>query len=140
MNSLLFLKNDKRVIVYAFVIMANHIHLIWQPTGVHTPKQNQHNFLKFTAQMIKFHLLKNNLILLKDYRVNASDREYQFWERNPLSIELYSEKVFIQKLNYLHNNPVKAGLCTYPEDYIYSSALFYETGKDAWGILTHYKG
>ena len=66
MNSLLFLKNDKRVIVYAFVIMAIHIHLIWQPTGVHTPKQNQHNFLKFTAQMIKFHLLKNNLILLKE--------------------------------------------------------------------------
>lgn len=133
MNSLLFLKKNKRVIIYAFVIMANHIHLIWQPTGVHTPKQNQHNFLKYTAQMIKFNLLNSDLVLLSDYRVNAIDREFQFWERNSLSIELYSEKVFIQKLNYIHNNPVKAGLCTYPEDYAYSSALYYETGKDVWG-------
>ncbi len=64
----------------------------------------------------------------------AKDRDYQFWERNSLSIELRSAKVFIQKLEYLHNNPVKAGLCINPGDYYYSSARFYETGIDDFSL------
>ena len=110
MDSLLFLHKDHRIVLYAFVIMPNHLHFIWQPYGIHTPKQNQHNFLKYTAQQIKFHLIKYSRAALAEYKVDAADREYQFWERNPLSIELYSEKVLLQKLHYLHRNPVKAGL------------------------------
>ncbi len=139
-ESLYFLQKDKRIVLYAFVIMSNHIHLIWQPYGEHLPKRIQHSFLKYTAQQIKFNLLKNDRVELKRYKVDAADREYQLWERNSLSIELYHEKVFLQKLNYLHANPVKAGLCSYPEEYKYSSARFYETGVDEWSILTHYKG
>ena len=140
MKSLGFLQKDQRILLYAFVIMSNHLHLIWQPLGIHTPKQNQHNFLKYTAQQIKFYLLEHDRVGLENYKVKAADREYQFWERNPLSIELYSEKMFMQKLNYLHKNPVKAGLCLYPEDYHYSSASFYETGVDEWGILSLCRG
>jgi putative transposase len=140
LDSLLFLTTQKRVILYAFVIMYNHIHLIWQPAGEYLPKQIQHSFLKYTAQQIKFHLIANDRGSLAQYKVAAADREYQFWERNSLSIELYSEKMFLQKMNYIHNNPVKAGLCRYPEEYLYSSARFYETGVDQWGILMHYKG
>jgi REP element-mobilizing transposase RayT len=120
--------------------MSDHLHLIWQPLGDHTAKQNQHNFLKYTAQQIKFHLLEHGRGELEIYRVKATDREFQFWERNSLSIELYSTKVFMQKLNYIHQNPVLAGLCLYPEEYHYSSAKFYETGIDDWGILSHYRG
>jgi len=65
--------------------------------------------------------------------------EHQFWERNALSFEILSEKVLIQKLRYIHENPVRAGLCIYPEDYKYSSALFYKTGIDNWGFLTHFR-
>ena len=78
---------------------------------------------------------------LNEFEVNARDRRYQFWERNPLSVDLYSEPVFIQKLNYVHMNPVreKWKLCSIPERYLYSSALFYETGIDNWGFLTDYR-
>jgi putative transposase len=62
---------------------------------------------------------------------------YQFWERNSLSVELRSSKVFNQKLEYIHHNPVKAGLCINPEDYYYSSAKFYTTGVDDFGMLTN---
>jgi len=62
--------------------------------------------------------------------VVKNDREYQLWERNPLSIELRKDKVYRQKLDYIHLNPVRAGICKLPEDYKYSSALFYETGID----------
>ena len=82
---------------------------------------------------------KNHPQVLASFKVNAKGREYQLWERNALSIELRTDKVFRQKLNYLHWNPVKAGLCQLPEEYNYSSALFYETGIDNWGFLTHYR-
>ena len=47
--------------------------------------------------------------------------------------------VFMQKLEYIDWNPVKAGIYKLPEEYKYSSANFYETGVDNWGFLTHYK-
>ena len=62
-----------------------------------------------------------------------------FWERNPKSIDLYTPKIIYQKLDYIHANPVqeKWNLCKEPKDYIYSSAEFYETGIDRFGLLTH---
>ena len=66
---------------------------------------------------------------------NKKDRNYQFWKRDSVQVDLYSEKFFRQKLNYIHDNPVKACLCVLPEDYKYSSAVFYETGIDRWGLI-----
>ena len=80
----------------------------------------------------------NHREVLKLFRVKAKDREYQIWERNPLSIDLWTKEVFKQKLEYIHDNPVRAGLCSYAEEYRYSSAKFYETGEDEFGFLTHW--
>lgn len=99
----------------------------------------QRDFLKFTAQKIKRDLEHNHPKVLFHFLVNAKDRKYQFWERNPLSVAIWSEKVLKQKLRYLHENPVRAGLCRFPEEYKYSSALLYKTGVDNWGFLTHYR-
>ena len=93
--------------------------------------------MKFTAQQIKFDLIKNHPLVLEKFKVDAADRQYQFWERNPLGIDLYSSPVFMQKLEYIHWNPVKAGLCNLPEEYYYSSAKFYHTGIDQFEMLTH---
>jgi REP element-mobilizing transposase RayT len=138
-ESLRFLVNDKRVIVYGFVIMDNHIHVIWQLQSGRKRDEVQRDFLKYTAQLIKKDMIKNHTEDLKDFMVNAKDRKYQFWERNPLPVEIWSEKVLLQKLKYMHENPVRAGLCKYSDDYKYSSALFYKCGKDNWGFLTHLK-
>ena len=45
----------------------------------------------------------------------------------------------MQKLNYIHYNLVKSGICKLPEDYKYSSAMFYQTGIDNWGFLSHHR-
>jgi hypothetical protein len=45
-----------------------------------------------------------------------------------------------QKPDYIHNNPVKAGLCRLPEDYKYSSARFYERNEKDLVFLTHHDG
>ena len=99
--------------------MSNHIHLIWQPQSVFTPANIQASFMKYTAQQLKHSLTKNNMDALTS---------------------LISPAVFEQKLNYIHYNPVKAGLCINPEDYRYSSAAFYYDGTDRFGMLTHYSG
>ena len=135
-----FLVQQKRIKIYAFVLMNNHIHLIWQPLPGQTLQTIQHSFLKHTAQQFKIDLQKNDTKLLQQFKVNAKDRKYQFWERNSLSVELRSSKVFNQKLEYIHYNPVKAGLCILPEEYYYSSAKFYATGVDDFDMLTHADG
>ena len=55
-----------------------------------------------------------------------------------MSIDLGTKEMFIQKMEYIHYNPITAGLCVYPEDYKYTSAKFYETGEDEFGIMTHW--
>jgi REP-associated tyrosine transposase len=136
-DSMRYVIKDKRVIIYAFVIMPNHMHIIWQLRAGRNREDVQRDFLKYTAQQIKSRVRKLNPADLLLFLVNAKDRKYQFWERNPLSIEIWSEKVFMQKLKYIHENPVRAGLCKHPLDYKYSSARFYYDGKDDWGFLTH---
>jgi putative transposase len=138
-DALRFLVTDKRVIVYGFVIMDNHLHLIWQMRAGINSQAVQRGFLKFTAQQIKKDLIKNHPAILAHFKVDAKDRHYQFWERNSLSIELRRDKVFQQKLAYIHYNPVTAGLCNFPEEYHYSSASFYLLNKSEWEFLTHYK-
>lgn len=129
-NSLRFAIKEKRIKLIAFVIMQNHLHLVWQQLLPYTKTQVQLSFMKFTAQQIKFHLEKNNPAMLRKYKVCLKDREYQFWERNPLTTELFTPDVVQQKIDYIHNNPVRAGLCKYPEEYKYSSADYYETGAE----------
>ncbi|MFD2145533.1 transposase [Mucilaginibacter antarcticus] len=139
-NSLLFLTTEKSVVVYGFVIMPNHIHIIWQIQDGFIKEKIQQRFMKYTGQQLKFELAKIDPEQLNSYKVDAKDRSYQIWERNSLSIDLWSQPVFEQKLNYIHKNPVheKWQLAIHPEDYKYSSAKFYETGVDDFGILTHY--
>jgi len=139
-DSLRFLVTNKRIELNAFVIMANHIHVIWQPFFDFAPSSIQASFMKYTAQQLKRSLEKSNQEFLKSFLVNKEDRAFQMWKRRPLSIELSTDAVFKQKLDYIHYNPVKAGLCMKPEDYYYSSAGFYYTGVDDFGILTHYSG
>ena len=139
-SSLRFMAERNRIMLYAFVIMSNHLHLIWQMRGGVKAEAVQRDFMKFTAQQIKRDMEKHHRTELQRYKVAAKDRQYQFWERNALSVELRTEEVFEQKLNYIHNNPVKAGICKLPETYKYSTARFYEKGEKDWDFVTHYKG
>lgn len=138
-DSLKFLVDDNRIWLYSFVIMPNHIHFMWRKKEAWTKKNIQQMFLKYTAQQIKFRLKENNDPELENYRSTQKDREYQFWERRAWKARLYTRKVAEQKLNYIHYNPVKAGLCEKPEDYKYSSSKYYVLRQDEWGFITDYR-
>jgi REP element-mobilizing transposase RayT len=121
--------------------MPNHLHLIWQLHDGINKADFQRDFLKFTARSILNFMRMNDDRMLTQLKVKAADRNFQVWERNSLSVDLFSEKVFLQKLDYTHNNPVqpKRALAELPESYRWSSASFYETGESEFTFLTHYR-
>ena len=99
--------------------------------------------MKHTVKALLAELTATNASLKEKLIVNKYDRKYQVWKREPLSIELFTEKAFLQKLNYIHHNPVSAQLVSMPERYKYSSAKFYpprQTGVDDFSMIAHYSG
>ena len=56
---------------------------------------------------------------------NSNNIDFQLWQQNNNPVELSSSKMAWQKLNYIHNNPVRAGFVDKPEDYLYGSARSY---------------
>ena len=123
-ESMRFLVREERAVIYDFVIMPNHIHIIWYIPEPHLLVEVKSALLSYTAHQFKKILNGNSPQVLKKFRVNLSDRQYQFWERNPLSIAIFHEKVRWQKAHYIHLNPCvgKWDLSPYPETYKYSSA------------------
>ncbi len=65
----------------------------------------------------------------KGWRKNSNNKNFQFWRQDNHPEELKSNKFKDQKLDYIHNNPVEAGLVGNPEDYRYSSERDYEVDK-----------
>ncbi|MFN8349733.1 MAG: transposase [Spirosomataceae bacterium] len=140
MDSLKYLVDKDKIKVYGFVIMPNHIHLLWEMLAMNGKEMPYASLLKYTGHRFLKELRKNQPHLLPAFEVNTSTRTYNFWQRNSLPIVLYTDKVWRQKLDYIHHNPVqeKWQLTDYPENYRYSSAKFYMTGQDDFGILTHW--
>jgi len=134
------LVNEGSVSIYAFVIMPNHLHWIWQMRGESELPRIQQRMLKFVAQQIKFDLIQHHPNVLDLFKVGRKDRSYQFFKERPLSIPLYTDKIVIQKMDYLHRNPTqeKWRLAASPEDYLYSSAAFYALKDQMWPFLTHF--
>jgi REP element-mobilizing transposase RayT len=118
-------KNDKSR-VYAFVIMPNHVHLILDL--ISSDKSTfQKSFLSYTAKQCLKRLKKTNSIYLPNLKSTQGDRQFQFWERNPFWTHIQSEETMVQKIGYIHLNPVRKGYlkCKNGRDYFYSSAKSY---------------
>ena len=99
------------------------------------------DFKRFTSKAIVKTIIENpkesrKEFLLEQFRkagANSSNvNVYQFWRHNNHPIELWSNKVIDEKINYIHQNPVEEGVVFRPEDYLYSSAADYAGEK---GIL-----
>ena len=137
--SLTHLSSLNKIDVFAFVIMPNHIHLIWRVNELNGKETAQASFLKYTAHEFKVILSKYYPDQLRNYAVNAENKNFEFWQRDSLAVELYSPNVAFQKLEYLHNNPCtdQWQLAKEPSDYFYSSANFYENEINNFSFLKH---
>ena len=138
-SSLKYLVANRKIEVYAFVLMPNHVHFIWQLMEMNGKEKPHASFLKYTAHSFEKYLQTNKRIELESYRVNSDNKKYEFWQRDSLAFELLKKQTLKQKLDYIHYNPLigRWNLCKEPQDYLYSSASFYENGIDKFGFLKH---
>ncbi|GGC06964.1 transposase [Dyadobacter sediminis] len=139
LDSLYYLVHCRKMAVYGFVIMPDHIHLIWELLETNGKEYPHASFMKYTSHLFQKDLRKNDPELLEQYRVDFRTRKYHFWQMNSLATQVFSSTIFLSKLTYIHNIPVqeKWQLAAAPEQYRFSSASFYMTGKDEFKFLTH---
>ena len=132
-DSLKYCQQNKGLEIYAFVIMTNHIHLIVRSKETHRLSDTIRDFKKFTANQllaqIKEPTESRRDWILKRFEFAAKSHvrnsEYQVWTHENHAIELFSHSVTQQKLDYIHENPIRAGIVNKAEEYIYSSAANY---------------
>ncbi len=126
LGSFHWLVKQKKCTINAFVLMPNHIHLLWKISDGFERKDVEGALFSFTAHEFKKCLKNNNPMQMEKHLVNKSDREYQFWERTPMVKECWTKKFFQQKLNYIHFNPCQPhwNVAASPEEYKWSSAMF----------------
>lgn len=136
-DSLAYLSNNNIIDVFAFVIMPNHIHLIWRINSLNGKETAQGSLLNFTAHSFKKKLFQQNDMRLNNFKVSAANKQYEFWQRDSLAIHLFTKEVAYQKLDYIHYNPCaeRWQLANDPCDYSYSSAKFYELGNKEFEFL-----
>ncbi len=118
--------------VFGYVIMSNHIHAIFQnPKG--TLSKNITTFKKFTGREIiqAIQTIPESRAdwMLKRFEFSLpysnTRADHKFWRADNHAKEIYSQQFLLEKLNYIHNNPVRAGWVYEPEHYLYSSARNY---------------
>jgi REP element-mobilizing transposase RayT len=144
LDNLAFYQKQSGMEIFAWCIMTNHVHLVFRCVGEHKPAQVLGNFKRFTSKAIVKAITENpqesrKKFLLQRFRLSAEKAtnvsNYQFWRHDNKPIELWSNKVIDQKIDYIHNNPVSAGIVFHPEDYRYSSAIDYAGGKGLLGDI-----
>ncbi len=136
-ESLRFCIQKKGLRIHAWVIMSSHLHLIISRNGKPGFSDIIRDFKKFTADQIiaaiqsETESRRNWMIWLfkSAGRKNSNNKEFQFWQQGNHPEELITNKFIDQKLHYIHENPVNAGLVYRAEDYVYSSAIDYAGGK-----------
>jgi len=133
-DALHFSQFNKGMEIFAWCIMTNHIHLIFRSINGIRPELLLGDFKRFTSKKIVEAIMNNpdekrRAWLLDQFKKAADSssnvKNFQFWQHDNHPIELWSNKVIQEKLNYIHNNPVEAGFVVRPEEYIYSSARDY---------------
>ena len=133
-DSLRYCQQNKELEIYAWVLMTNHLHMIVGTSGVMSLGEVMRDFKKFTAKAVVRAIQENpeesrRQWLLDRFRFRAAnDRKvagYKFWQEDNHVESVVSLPFFVQKLNYIHLNPVRQEFVDRPEDYPYSSARNY---------------
>ncbi len=127
LNSLQFLQVHERIILYAYVILENHLHLIVSSDNL---SKEIGDFKSYTArQIIDFLRARNATNVLKHlgfYKLqHKSDRNYQLWQEGSHPQQIQGETMMRQEIAYIHHNPVKRGYVDVPVHWRYSSARNY---------------
>jgi putative transposase len=135
-TSLKFCQQHKGLKIHAWCIMSNHLHLIISATEPNKLSDTLRDFKKFTSSQILKAIAENKRESRKNWMLwifkkagekNKRNNEYKFWQQDNHPVQCDTNDIFDSRMNYLHENPVRAGLVRHAQDYVYSSAIDYYT-------------
>ena len=133
-KSIEYCRAEKGMEVFAYCFMPSHVHLIFRSSN-EDPSGLIRDFKGFTARKLIKTIEENPQESRKEWllwmleragKKKSNVKQRQFWQQHNKPIELWSEKVIQQKIDYIHNNPVESGFVTDPIDWKYSSARNYQ--------------
>ena len=133
-ESTTYCRKEKDMEVFAYCFMPSHIHLIFRSNN-ENPSGLIRDFKGFTARKLIKTIEDNPQESRKEWllwmmeragKKKSNVKQRQFWQQHNKPIELWSEKVIQQKIDYIHYNPVESGFVTDPVDWKYSSARNYQ--------------
>lgn len=129
-ENLKYCQQNKKLNIYAYVLMTNHLHLIANAEDG-SLSDILRDFKTYTSKELIKLIANNPLESRRDWLLNAfefagkqnpQNKHHQFWQNGNYPVLLYSADFIQQKIDYIHNNPVKAGFVGSAHEYWYSSA------------------
>ena len=140
MDSFRYCVENKGLVICAYVIMENHIHLVTRAkedsSGLSAIVRD---FKKFTSNRILDFVMNSKKESRKDWmmmvfkynaKYNKNNKDFQVWQQHNRPKEMLHPKFIFQKINYIHRNPVVSGVVDSEEDYLHSSARNYIERED----------
>jgi REP element-mobilizing transposase RayT len=137
LDSLGYLRTNKHTQLNAFVVMSSHVHaVLWPDDGINLSDITR-DFKRFTSRKISREAEQQDAIQLISSFKNARGENraqkistYQVWQEGSHPEAIFTEKFAKQKIDYIHLNPVRAGIVKTAEEWIYSSARAYLLGEE----------
>ena len=134
-DSMNYCVRKKGLIIFSWVIMSNHMHVIWQAREGYLLSEILRDFKKFTAKKILSMIEDENesrkVWLLRKFEFAGKKlkriSKYKFWkdDNHAIFLDPFQTEMIDQKVDYIHNNPVAAMLVEEPQHYLFSSAKDY---------------
>lgn len=129
-NCLIHCQQQKGLEIFAYVLMTNHLHLVVR-SNTHPLGDVLRDFKTYSSKKM-IRMIKDNAqesrkewmlaLFRKHGLMNPVNKNFQFWQNENYPVVLDNPVIFQQKLDYVHQNPVRAGLVDEPQHYVYSSA------------------
>ncbi|MEZ0482984.1 REP-associated tyrosine transposase [Fibrella aquatica] len=142
-DSLAFCQANKGLELYAWVLMTNHLHLLASAAEGFSLSDILRDFKKFTSKKITNRILmepeSRRKWMLNQFefagRHDTRITNFKFWQDGNEPKEIHTNEFMFQKLHYIHDNPVRAGVVEYPEQYLHSSARTYVGNKGLLDVI-----
>jgi REP element-mobilizing transposase RayT len=139
LDALNYLRTNKQTQLNAFVIMSTHIHaVLWPEDGINLSNITR-DFKRFTSREISKEAIRRGIVEFIRVFENARKENraqdvstYQVWQEGSHPEAIFTEKFAKQKIDYIHLNPVRAGIVKTAEEWPYSSARAYLVGEETY--------
>ena len=147
-NALKFCQENKGLTIFAYCLMQSHLHILCRADANISLTEIMRDFKKYTSKKIIQTIIEEpesrREWLLNYFKKSCEHlsrkQEYKVWQDGYHAEEVFSNKWIKEKINYIHQNPVKERIVTESENYYFSSARNYSDLDSALDIEVIFMG